>query len=177
MAIEKDKKLAEFDTTEDASAETKDEKKEEVEELKAYEGDVLNAILEAADFDKESYLIRVIRKNVILLQFHIHPLSEEEYNKCREKNTKYVRNKRFGTRVPEKTDAVRFRSQLIYTATDEADRKSLWNNKQAWEKLNVASGVDLIEKVLKGGEKDEIVEQIDKISGYDNSQLEDATKN
>ncbi len=174
MAISKDEKLNQVEELEEVTTETKEE---DVEELKAFEGDVLSALLNAADFGKESYLMRIIRGNTIVLQFHIHPLSEEEYNKCREKNTKYVRNKRIGTQVPEKTNAVRFRSQLIYTATDEEDRKNIWNNKQAWEKLDVASGVDLIDKVLKSGEKDEIISQIDKISGYDDSQLEETVKN
>ena len=87
-----------------------------------------------------------------------------------------MRNKRIGVKVPETTNAVRFRSQLIYEATVPEDRKDIWDNKAAWEKLNVASGVDAIDKILKSGEKDKIVEQIDAISGY-GDELEETTKN
>ena len=46
-----------------------------------------------------------------------------------------------------------------------------------WEALNVASGIDAIDKILKSGEKDKILEQLDAISGFDNTELEETTKN
>ena len=179
MAIQKDTKLNEINDNIIEPVEEVSEK-DKTDELKEYEGDILSAILDAASFkesDEETYLIRIIRNKKALLKFRIRPLSEEEYEKCRRKNTKYVRNKRLGIQVPETTNQVRFRSQLIYTATVEADRKKLWDNKDAWDKLNVASGIDLVDVVLKGGEKDEIVDQIDKISGFSLSDLEEAVKN
>lgn len=150
------------------------------EELKAFEGDILNALLAAANYqndENEIFTIRVIRAGTILFSFRIHPLSEEEYEHCRKKNTRYVRNKRVGVTVPEKMNSVRYRSQLIYEATIPEDRKKLWDNKQMWDALNVASGIDAIDKILKSGEKDKILEQLDAISGYDNSDLEETTKN
>lgn len=150
------------------------------EELKEYDGDILHALLAAANYQQsedETYTMRVIRKNVVLFTFRVRPLSEEEYERCRTKNTKYVRNKRIGVKVPETTNSVRYRSQLIYEATVPEDRAKLWDNKAMWDALNVASGVEAIDKILKSGEKDKILEQIDAISGYDNNELEETTKN
>lgn len=45
-----------------------------------------------------------------------------------------------------------------------------------WPKLNVASGIDTIDAILKSGEKDMVVEAIENISGYqddENSVIED----
>lgn len=176
MAVKEDAKLkAAADPIEEVAASAQDDK----ENLKEYEGDILSAILKAADYTNdqaETYKIRIVRDGVVLFAFKIHPLSEAQYAKCRDKNTKYVRNKRIGVKVPETTNAVRYRSQLIYEATAEEDRKAIWDNKAAWEKLEVASGVDAIDKILKSGEKDKIVEQIDSISGY-GDELEETTKN
>lgn len=149
-----------------------------VENLKAYEGDILNAILDAAKYSEgeETYRINIVRNNTLMFSFRIRPLSEEEYETCRTKNTKYVRNRRIGVKVPETTNSVRYRSQLIYTATVPEDRQKIWDNKAAWGKLNVASGIDAIDRILKSGEKDAILEQLDKISGY-GSELEETIKN
>jgi phage xkdN-like protein len=79
--------------------------------------------------------------------------------------------------MPEEMNTVRYRSQLIYEATLPEDRAKLWDNRQMWEAVNVASGIDAIDKILKSGEKDKILEQLDAISGYDNSELEETVKN
>ena len=150
------------------------------EELKEYDGDILHALLTAANYQKsedETYTIRVIRGKMVMFKFRIRPLSEEQYDRCREKNTRYVRNKRIGVKVPETTNSVRYRSQLIYEATIPEDRAKVWDNKEMWNALNVASGIDAIDKILKSGEKDKILEQIDAISGFDNNELEETTKN
>ena len=150
------------------------------EELKEYEGDIFHALVDAANYqndEDEIYTIRVIRQKTIMFTFRVRPLSEEQYNRCREKNTKYVRNKRIGVKVPETTNTVRYRSAIIYEATVPEDRKKIWDNKQAWESLNVASGIDAIDKILKSGEKDEIIAKIDAISGFDDSELEETTNN
>lgn len=176
MAVKEDSRLREAaDPVEEVAINKQDDK----EALKEYEGDILSAILKAADYQNdaaETFKIRIVRDNTVLFSFRIRPLSEEQYTRCRDKNTKYVRNKRIGVKVPETTNAVRFRSQLIYEATVPEDRKAIWDNKAAWEKLNVASGVDAVDKILKSGEKDKIVEQIDAISGY-GDELEETTKN
>lgn len=144
-------------------------------QLLGYEDDILGALMAAANFrenEDEIVPIEIERGGVKCLSFHIHPLDEEEYNECRERNTKYVRNKNVGVKIPEKTNSSRYRSCLIYEATIPEDRKKIWDNKEAWKRLNVLNGPDLISKVLKAGEKDAICEKLDEISGYNSMEIE-----
>ena len=72
-------------------------------------------------------------------------------------------------------------TSLIHTATVEADRDKLWDNKKVWEALRakglqIMNGLDVIEYCLKAGEKDKVLECIDALSGYD-SNLEEVAKN
>lgn len=148
-------------------------------QLRTYENDILKGLLAAANYETEEENINPIeiaRNGVVLFTFHIRPLSEEEYQKCKDKNTKYVRNKQLGIKFPENTDSVRYRSALIYQATTKEDREKIWDNKEAWKALNVLTGVDLIEKTLLAGEKDAVLEKVDKISGY-TSTTEEVVKN
>ena len=87
-----------------------------------------------------------------------------------------MRNKQLGIKFPENTDSVRYRSALIYQATIKEDREKIWDNKEAWKALNVLTGIDLIEKTLLAGEKDAVLELVDKISGY-TSTTEEVVKN
>lgn len=150
------------------------------EEYLMNEADLLKGLLEAAEgrSSEENYVwIEIARKGKLLFKFRIRPLAEEEYTKCREDATKYVRNKQFGgIKLPEDTNTVRYRSSLIYTATVEEDRKKLWDNKEAQKRINVLTGIDVVEKALFAGEKDAILERIDAISGY-NTNLEEVAKN
>jgi len=123
----------------------------------------------------------VVAEKHTVFAFEIRPLSEEEYNKCKKKHTKYVRNKQFGMKLPEETNTVKFRDALIYTATVEADREKLWDNKKVWESLRakdlqIMNGLDVIEYCLKAGEKDKIIECIDSLSGFEEN-IEEVAKN
>lgn len=153
------------------------------EELLDNETDILRGLLDAAsDTQQERKVIEIARKGKVFFRFSIRPLTEEEYNACRDKATKYKKNRRLGgIKMPEDTDAARYRSFLIYEATVPEDQKKVWNNKAAWDQLNVLSGVQLIDKVLLPGEKEAVIEQIDKLSGYDlddeSEEAEDVVKN
>lgn len=147
--------------------------------IRSYEDDILGGLLAAANFqndEDEIVPIEIARNGVVLLKFRIRPLSEDEYSKCKNRYTKYVRNKQIGIKLPEDTDSVMYRNALIYQATVDEDRTKLWDNKEAWRKLDVINGVELIGKVLKAGEKDAVLEKIDEISGY-SSVLEETAKN
>ena len=146
---------------------------EQSQALRTYEGDILGGLLAAASFRDEAKTVEIARNGIVLFKFRIRPLSEGEYNRCKEKYTTYKRNKQFGVRIPDKTDTISYRSALIYEATVEEDREKLWDNREAWRKLDVLSGVELIGRVLKAGEKDAVIDLIDKISGY--SVLEEDT--
>ena len=137
--------------------------------LRTYENDILGGLLAAAGYkenEEEIHPVEIAREGTVYFRFHIRPLSEDEYHKCKDKYTKYKRNKQLSIRFPEDTDTVRYRSALIYEATVPEDRAKLWDNKDAWKSLDVLSGVELIGRVLKAGEKDAVLDLIDSISGY-----------
>jgi len=150
----------------------------QAEEYLANEDDLLRGLLEAAEAsERQTATVEISRKGKVYFRFRIRPLSEREYNACRDKATKYHRSRQFGgLRLPEDTDATRFRSLLIYTATVEDDRKRLWDSKEAQRKLDVLNGPDLIDRVLLAGEKDAVVARIDELSGF-GSDLEEQAKN
>lgn len=114
--------------------------------------------------------------------FRIRPLSEKEWNQCRERNTKYQKNKRLGgLKLPENTDTPGYHSHLIYTATVEEDRAKLWDNKKFWAAVNAVTGTDMIDKLIPfAGKKQSVVERIELISGFgdeDENEYNDTVKN
>lgn len=156
----------------------------EPKDIAPYESDILRGLLEAAeDQVKETTPIEIRRSGKIYFSFRIHSLSEPDYNRCRERATTYSRKNKLSMKLPEDTNSSRFRSLLIYEATIPEDRAKLWDNKKAWEQLGVLNGPDLIDKVMKAGEKDAIIVRIDEISGYldetisGEGKLEETSKN
>lgn len=165
--------------------ETQDQMKEII---RTNEEDFIQGLIDAAQFaDDETQRIEIIREGKLYFAFDIRPLSSEEYDKCRKKHTKYVRNRQLGMKMPEDTNRVKYQSAIIYQATTEEDRAKLWDNRKVWDALNakydhIMNGLDVIEATLKAGEKDRILAAIDKLSGYDNdleevNGLEDVAKN
>lgn len=138
------------------------------EELLAVEEDVLRGLLSAYEDQKEDTVtIEIARKGKVYFKFDIHGLTEKQYNDLQDEATKFKKARNLGgVKVAEETNITRFRSLLIYHATVPEDRKKLWDNKEAWKALNVLNGPDLIDKVLKAGEKKAIIDKIDEISGY-----------
>lgn len=158
-------------------------KEEEKSQIRLFEGDFIKGLIAAADFRQDEIQhIEIIRNGNLYFAFDIRALSEEEYDKCKTRHTKYVRNKRLGIKLPEDTNTAKYRCALIYQATTEADRKKLWDNKQVWEALNnkglqIMNGLDVIEGALRSGEKDKVIDCIDKLSGYEDGDLEEVAKN
>lgn len=147
------------------------------------EEDFIQGLINAAEFSTEdTKRIEIIRNGKLYFAFRIRPLTSEEYEKCKNKHTKFIRNKRLGMKLPESTNAVKYQSELIYQATVDEDREKLWDNHKVWAALNekrdrIINGLDVIEYTLKAGEKDKILEEIDKLSGYEESNLEEVAKN
>ncbi len=152
------------------------------QQIRIYEEDFIQGLIDAAGYTKEdTQHIEIARGGKLYFAFDIRPLSEDEYDRCKKKHTKYVRNKQFGMKLPEETNSVKYRDALIYTATIEEDQKKLWDNKKVWESLRdkglqIMNGLDVIEYCLKAGEKDKILECIDALSGYE-TDLEEVAKN
>ncbi len=150
--------------------------------IRANEEDFIQGLIDATNYaSDETQRIEIIRDGRLFFAFHIRPLGSEEYEKCRKKHTKYVRNKNLGMRMPDETDRVKYQSAIIYKATVEEDKAKLWDNREVWKALNskkdrVMNGLDVIEYSLKAGEKEKVIEKIDEISGYDNN-LEEVAKN
>jgi len=141
---------------------------EEREEYLANETEMLRALLlEAERPEADAVEVQIARNGRVVLRFRVRPLSEREYMDCRERVTKYRRDRQFGgLRMPAEVDLVRLNSLLIHTATVEEDRARLWDNKELQRQADVLSGPDLIDKVLRAGEKEAVVAKIDEISGY-----------
>lgn len=171
----------------EAAEETKVEEIELDEEeqknaIRMNEEELIQGLIDAADFQvNDVKKIEIYRDKKLAFEFHIRPLTSEEYNRCKKKWTKYVRNKQFGMKLPEETNTVKYQSAIIYTATTKEDTEKLWDNKRVWQALRdkglqIMNGLDVIEFTLKAGEKDKILEAIDSISGFD-SNLEEVAKN
>lgn len=158
-------------------------KEQDANQLKLNEDDFLQGLIDAAGYmTEETQRIEIAREGRVMFAFSIRPLSESDYNSCKKKYTKYVRNRNLGVKMPEDTDNVKYRAEIIYRATVEEDRKKLWDNKTVWEALKskglqIVSPLDVIEYSLKAGEKDRVIECIDKLSGYDDNNLEEVLKN
>ena len=149
------------------------------EAIRTYEDDILSGLLKAANFrddPDEIAEIEIARNGVVLFKFHIHPLSEEEFMDARRDCTNYVKSRTTGVKVAESVDGPRYKALAIYRATVDEDRQKMWDNKTLWQKLTVFNGVDALEAVLKGGEKNAVYEKLEEISAY-NLDLDEKVKN
>lgn len=160
-------------TTEPTAEETK-------ATTRAIEDDLLAGLLAAANYkDDEDETVEIVinRGGKDLFSFHIHPLGEEDFNRCRKRCTKYVKSKTHGgARIPEEVDTVRYRCMLIYEATVPEDRAKVWDNKKLWKARDLATGIEAVDALLKAGEKNAICEKLDTISGYELTE-EEVAKN
>ena len=154
------------------------------QEVLQNEDQLLAGFLEAAEFKENTDFQRKIeikRNGKLLFSFYIRPLTEEEVQGYRKRATKRrpdPRGKQFGM-IEIETDYIKLRSYKILAATVDKGHGILWSNRTLKEKLNVIEDVDVIDKVLMGGEKDYINDVIDEISGYGMHEvsLEETAKN
>jgi hypothetical protein len=113
----------------------------------------------------------------VYFTFHVRPLTDKEFQHCSNQATKFARDSRMGgLRLPEETDQARYRSLVIYTATLDDEKRSLWGQKELWTKYNVENGPAFVDAVLKPGEKQAVFNKIEEISGFQR-QLEEQAKN
>lgn len=165
---------------EETVVETNDEETKAL--VRAHEEDFIQGLLDAAEYSlDETQRIEIVRNGKLFFAFSIRPLRSEEYDACRKKYTKRVRNKRLGMQMPGEIDRIKYQSAIIHAATIDADRAKLWDNKKVWEALEnkgcqIMGGLDVIEYTLIAGEKDQILDAIDALSGY-GSDLEEVAKN
>lgn len=139
------------------------------DELAINEEEILKALTDQSHHEDMIERIEVALGNKAKFSFRIRPVSEKEWDKCRERNTRYQKNRRLGgMRLPESTDTTGYHSDLIYTATVQEDREKLWDNKRLWAAVNAVTGRDMVDKLIPyAGKKQAIIERIEAISGYD----------
>lgn len=149
------------------------------EELAFNEDEILRALTDQSHHEDLTKTIEVSLGAKAKFSFRIRPLSEKEWDKCRERNTKYQKNRRLGgMRLPESTDTTGYHSELIYTATVDEDKKKLWDNKAFWKAVNALTGKDMVDKLIPyAGKKQAIVDRIEAISGYDDEDYDNVVKN
>jgi len=154
------------------------EKDAETTIIRAIEPALTTALL--LDFARETTegdveTVKFARSKGQFLNFRVHPLTEAEYTDCRERATKYTRNKALGNlRLPEEMDQRKFRSFVIYAATVDEDRRNIWDNKEVQRLVEEPTGAYVIDKLLRAGEKDRAITTIDRISGYGAEATEDS---
>ena len=134
-----------------------------------YMAGLLNAEEDAEDLTKK---IEIVSNGKTYFAFSIHSLPDETLYEIRKKYTKYVKNKRTGTKVAEGVDNAKLRSSMIYNATIAEDQEKLWDNKQVQEALrrrgkHIINALDVIDAVLLPGEKENVLTVLDELSGYD----------
>lgn len=144
------------------------------DELLFSESDLLKALTQN-DHLSVTETIEVKFGKSAIFRFRIRPLSEKEWNECRERNTKYKKNRRLGgMKLPEETNTVGYHTLLIYTATVDEDKKKLWDNKNLWNATGALTGTDMVDKLIPyAGKKQAIVERIERLSGYDDESEEE----
>ncbi|MGI6689820.1 MAG: phage tail assembly chaperone [Christensenellales bacterium] len=137
------------------------------EEIVFNENELLKALTDETQHEDTIETIEVIFGKT-KFSFRIRPLSEKEWDKCRERNTRYQKNRRLGgMRLPESTDTTGYHSDLIYTATLDEDKKKLWDNKRLWAAVDAVTGTDMVDKLIPfAGKKQSIIERIELLSGY-----------
>lgn len=167
-----------FDSMVEETPVTKEEKQDF---LAINENEILKALKGEDGHTEETKEIKCSYRNAVFT-FRIRALSEREYDSCRERCTKYQKNRKLGgMKLPEKTDTVGYHTLLIYTATLKEDREKLWDNKKLWEACNALTGTDMVETLIPtAGKKQSIVDEIERLSGFDEETeeaYEDAVKN
>lgn len=139
----------------------------------------IGGVLEAMETITKYKTYDVVRDGKKLFFFRVRGLDDEELEKCRDQATKVVKDRRLGSlAVPRDFNAAKFNSLMIYAATHPDDRKVLWDNKDLWQKANVVAGWQLVDKVLRRGEKEEVIALIEQLSGFDDGEnIEETIKN
>jgi hypothetical protein len=139
------------------------------EEILMSERDILAGLLELGaekDDQKNYYPIEIKRSGVLKLSFRIRPITENENQTCYNRASRYAPTKPGQPKVVVETNQALYRSYIIYTATVDEDRGKVWDNKEAQARLGVLQSVEMIDRVLKAGEKERVIDKIDEISGF-----------
>jgi len=132
-------------------------------------------VLEAMETITTYEVFEVVRDGKKLFSFRVRGLDDSEFEKCRDEATKVAKDRRLGSlALPREFNSAKFNSLVICTATHPDDKKAIWDNKDLWAKAkaDVVTGWQLVDKVLKRGEKEKCIELIEELSGYSDEDAE-----
>ena len=133
----------------------------------------VSGVLEAMETIIEYKVFEVTRDGKKLFSFRVRGLDDSEFEKCRDQATQVAKDRRLGNlAVPREFNSAKFNSLVIYTATHPDDKNVIWDNKDLWAKADVVTGWQLVDKVLKRGEKEKCIELIESLSGYTDEDAE-----
>lgn len=140
------------------------------DEVLENEDSLLRGLLEAGSYkDDEDFRrkIEIKRGERVLFSFTVRPLDEEEEIACYRKATPKVPNPagRHLPKVDGKTNAAAMRSWKIYTATIDEDKKRVWGNEEYKRQKGLITPIEVIDSLLRSGDKDAVLAVIDSISG------------
>lgn len=148
---------------------------------KEAEYDLVQALLEATEYktDEENVSeVDIKRNGKFLFRVHMHPISDSDVRQARKKATSYVPNPN-GKKLPKiesDFNSTKFNSWLIYLATTEEDQTSIWGNPAIMKKFMLAEPAESIDVLLTVGEKRRLSDIVSEISGLDDDDTEEETK-
>ena len=142
------------------------------------EYDLVKSLLEASDFktsDDNITEVEIKRAGKYLFSVHIHPISDPDARFARKKATIYMPNPNNKKLPPIEKEFVnsKFRSWLIYIATTEEDQQKIWGNGAVMQKHGLSEPWESVDALLTFGEKDKLFEEVTKISGLDDDEVND----
>lgn len=143
------------------------------------EKSLIAALLEAADYkssnEENTRTIKVKKNDNVLFAFRIRALSQSEIDAAAKKATKQIPNPA-GPKYPAisgERSRSKYHNYLIYTATVEEDRKKIWGNSEFKLKKDILDEADSVDIILKGGIKSRVVDEILKLSGFNDDDIVD----
>lgn len=116
--------------------------------------------------------------------FRVRMIDENDDDKARETATTYKKNRRLGgLKQQDDFDPVKYRSMLIVDATVEflepkgfdaqgdptgfeAAEENMWKSKRVREALGVAENWQIVDKVMKPGDKERVIGKIEELAGF-----------
>lgn len=163
-----------------ADVKEKDFTEEETrQQIRENENDLLESLFAAADYAaNEELTFEIKRGGKFFFSFTVTPLSEETMFKLRRKYTNYAKNRRTGIKVADDLDIAKYRCSVIYNSTVAKDKEKIWDNKELQEGLkrkgyHIINALDVVEALLLPGEKEKIMEALDRLGGYMDDEDED----
>jgi hypothetical protein len=110
-----------------------------------------------------------------LYAFMLHNLWHDEYERTRKKHSPPIRDEASGVEVPGPVNLSAYQAELIHMATEDVDRKALWDNPDQRNAYGVQSNIQVIERMLGGpGIKAQVIAAIDRLGKYGAPELTQA---